>query len=144
LPIFEQHFGYFFCFISVPTLREKIRNEEASPILLNAICAISARYSQKYGHEVFDDNDGRPTSVPAPPEQMSRNAAYSGDVFAQKAKSQALKVLAVSDLDVCAALLMLSWNEFGCDRDAVSVVPLESESALTGIFRFRVYGCKRN
>lgn len=73
---------------------------------------------------------------------MSRAAAYSGDVFAQKAKSQALKVLAVSDLDVCAALLMLSWNEFGCDRDAVSIGNARERIQIDEIFQCRAYGCK--
>ncbi|KAJ9093838.1 hypothetical protein QFC21_006209 [Naganishia friedmannii] len=119
LPIFEQRFGYFFCFISVARLQEKIRNEEASPILLNAICAISARYSRDYASQTPGDNPEMQTSSTSWSRQHNtgRATAYSGDVFAQKAKSQALKVLAVSDLDVCAALMILSWNEFGCDRD---------------------------
>lgn len=104
----------------MPALEEKIRKEEASPILLNAICAISARYSPNHAHEAFGANEGGLSGALWYTNQASRAAAYSGDIFAQKAKSQALKVLAVSDLDVCAALLILSWNEFGCDRDAVS------------------------
>lgn len=95
-------------------------NDEASPILLNAICAISARYSRNYALQTPPDPETQ-TSIPSRAQHhTARATAYSGDVFAQKAKSQALKVLAVSDLDVCAALMILSWNEFGCDRDTVS------------------------
>ncbi|KAI5454799.1 hypothetical protein NCC49_003682 [Naganishia albida] len=118
LPIFEQRFGYFFCFISVPRLQEKIANEEASPILLNAICAISARYSKNYASQTPNNSDGQSYSATSRGQhQDNRTTAYSGDIFAQKAKTQALKVLSVSDPDHCAALMILSWNEFGCDRD---------------------------
>lgn len=121
LPIFEQRFGYFFCFISVPRLQEKIANEEASPILLNAICAISARYSKNYASQTPNNSDGQSYSATSRGQhQDKRTTAYSGDIFAQKAKTQALKVLSVSDPDHCAALMILSWNEFGCDRDTVS------------------------
>jgi hypothetical protein len=132
LPIFEQRFGYFFCFISIPRLQDKIANEEASPILLNAICAVSARYSKSYASQTpaEPEMESYPTSA-RNQHHTNRATAYSGDVFAQKAKTQALKVLSVSDLDVCSALLILSWNEFGCDRDTVSNVG--TCSRLTGL-----------
>ena len=124
----------------MPELNQKMRKEEASPILLNAICAISARYSPK--HALETPNEGGLLGTSWTSNQASRAAAYSGDVFAQKAKSQALKVLAVSDLDVCAALLILSWNEFGCDRDAVSLSENPDRMTADDNLSSRVYGCK--
>jgi hypothetical protein len=104
-------------------LQEKIANEEASPILLNAICAIAARYSKSYASQTPAASDAQSFSATSRHQhQPNRATAHSGDVFAQKAKSQALKVLSVSDLDLCSALMLLSWNEFACDRDTVSEV----------------------
>jgi hypothetical protein len=121
-------------------------NDEASPILLNAICAISARYSKNYATQTPADSEMESNPVASLTQHYtSRATAYSGDVFAQKAKSQALKVLSVSDLDVCAALMILSWNEFGCDRDTVSEHQvLQCNLRLRRLTLSRACGCERD
>lgn len=44
------------------------------------------------------------------------------ETWASKAKEQVGKQLAVANLDLVEALLMISWYEFGSDRDGVSVM----------------------
>lgn len=44
------------------------------------------------------------------------------DIWATKGKEQAGKQLAVSSPDLVTTLLLISWFEFGADRDGVSLM----------------------
>jgi hypothetical protein len=80
-----------------------------APQLINAMCALSARYSTFHPHSsrAYDGND----------EESS--AAH---VWSIKAKQQVSLQLAVPSLDTVETLLILAWNEFGQDRDSVSTI----------------------
>jgi hypothetical protein len=106
LPLFQLHFSYFF-----PLLPPSVGSHASSPPhLINIICALAARYSPIYGTQkravlggVEDENTASHT-------------------WASKAKEQVSQRLAISDEDLVQTLLMISWYEFGQDRDSVSRV----------------------
>jgi hypothetical protein len=47
--------------------------------------------------------------------------ASAADVWSSTAKEQVNRQLAVANLDLVEALLMISWYEFSADRDGVSL-----------------------
>jgi hypothetical protein len=123
LPLFQLHFSYFFPLQPPPI------NQYTSfpPHLINIICALAARYSPIY-------SGSRHTGVQATDE--SNTASHT---WASKAKEQVSQRLAISDGDMVQTLLMISWYEFGQDRDSVSWFKILLNPQLTN----RVYGCER-
>jgi hypothetical protein len=121
LPLFQLHFSYFF-----PLQPPAVEYYTSSPAhLVNIICALAARYSPLYsgshhGGSMLEE---------------SKTAPHS---WASKAKEQVSQRLAISDEDTIQTLLMISWYEFGQDRDSVSR-HFGCQSQLT----YRAYGCKQ-
>jgi hypothetical protein len=119
LPLFQLHFSYFF-----PLLPPSVETYASSPPhLVNIVCALAARYSPIYagprhGGSAVDESSASHT-------------------WASKAKEQVSQRLAISDEDMIQTLLMISWYEFGQDRDSVSIPPFSMGFQL----KYRVYGC---
>jgi hypothetical protein len=75
-----------------------VRQQSVPAVLLNSMCALASRFS----------NDPR----------IRRDPVYlCGELFGNKAKQIIVVLLAVPSYDLVASLLMLSWYEFGCNRD---------------------------
>lgn len=122
LPLFQLHFSYFF-----PLQPPSVEVYNSSPAhLVNIICALAARYSPKY-------------SVSRPGGGATEDSSTAAHTWASKAKEQVSQRLAISDGDMVQTLLMISWYEFGQDRDSVSHRMKFSDYELI----YRVYGCKR-
>ena len=103
LPVFHLHFSYFF-----PLLPPSVESYKSSPAhLINIICALAARYSPIY----------------AGPKRSNGLALEESDTashtWAMKAKEQVSQQLAISSNAMVQTLLMISWYEFGQDRDSV-------------------------
>lgn len=104
LPLFHLHFSYFF-----PLLPPPVESYTDSPAhLINIICALAARYSPTYAGSTRSNGLAL---------EESDNAAHT---WASKAKEQVSQHLAISDDSMVQTLLMISWYEFGQDRDSVS------------------------
>lgn len=104
LPLFHLHFSYFF-----PLLPPPVDSYKSSPAhLINSICALAARYSPIYS------GSRRSNGLAS---EESDNAAHT---WASKAKEQMSQQLAISSEAMVQTLLMISWYEFGQDRDSVS------------------------
>jgi hypothetical protein len=123
LPLFQLHFSYFFP-LQPPPIHQYT---SYPPHLINIICALAARYSPIY-------SGSRRTGVQGVDE--SNTASHT---WASKAKEQVSQRLAISDGDMVQTLLMISWYEFGQDRDSVSYFKCLLNPQLT----IRVYGCKQ-
>jgi hypothetical protein len=104
LPLFQLHFSYFFP-LQPPALHAYT---SYPPHLVNIICALAARYSPIYS----------PTRRAGGLTMDEMNTA--SHTWASKAKEQVSQRLAISDGDMVQTLLMISWYEFGQDRDSVS------------------------
>lgn len=108
LPLFHLHFSYFF-----PLLPPPVDSYKSSPAhLVNIICALAARYSPIYA-------GSNRSNVLA--QEESDNASHT---WASKAKEQVSQHLAISDDSMVQTLLLISWYEFGQDRDSVSLKAL--------------------
>ncbi|WVF71755.1 hypothetical protein IAT40_006563 [Kwoniella sp. CBS 6097] len=109
IPIFIQHFGYFFPFLRfLPTDLDPDGRDKPS-YLLNIACAVAARYSPVYGRKSTetDITSGLPL-IPT---------ATASHVWASKAKEQVSGNLGYSSAHMVETLLLISWYEFGQDRD---------------------------
>ncbi|WWC93859.1 hypothetical protein V866_000695 [Kwoniella sp. B9012] len=109
IPIFNLHYTYFFPFLRVSTndIPNLIANKP--PYLLNIICAISARFSPLYG--------SRPLSAEAIDRSTSTHNTAS-HMWSSKAKEQISKNISFSTVEMVETLILISWYEFGQDRDA--------------------------
>jgi hypothetical protein len=104
LPVFELHFSYFFPLLPPPV----DSYTSAPPYLVNIICALAARYSPTY-------SSSKRTGI-----TTIEDDSTAAHTWASKAKEQVSQRLAISDEDMVQTLLMISWYEFGQDRDSVS------------------------
>lgn len=98
LPIFFDFFGSHFPFYQKDRFMELVRQKSVPAVLLNSMCALASRFSNH--------------------PRIRRNPIYlCGELFGNKAKQIIVVLLAVPSYDIVASLLMLSWYEFGCNRD---------------------------
>ncbi|ORX35625.1 hypothetical protein BD324DRAFT_630881 [Kockovaella imperatae] len=99
IPLFISHFNYFFSFINLRADIDDPSRYSLSPALTNIVCALAARFSP-----MFENN--------------ADNALREGSrAWAEKAKSLVSRDLAISTTDLMDSLILLSWYEFGGDRD---------------------------
>lgn len=108
-PIFRLHFSYFFPFWEFDLQSPNPHSKPA--YLLNLMCALATRYSDLYRQDADDI---------ASPAGTVTKARYAMETWSSKAKDQVNRQLAVANVDLVEALLMISWYEFGADRDGVS------------------------
>jgi hypothetical protein len=94
------------------------------PFLLNIVCALAAPYSPLYGNA---DMIRGPVGQPGPSSsaailnnQNRRGGMQLSDAWAANAKEQVSRRLALASVEMLEALLLISWYEFGSDRDGVS------------------------
>jgi hypothetical protein len=128
VPIFYSHFGYLFSYLRLPvepvTLLT-LSNYHAP--LLNIVCALAARYSPRYGVTVVRGDSPAGNTW----EDLSCQ-------WATKAKEQAGMELAISSDEMVQTLLLISWYEFGGDRDGVSCLDMYAiRSLMAGLVDVR-------
>lgn len=98
LAIFFAYYGSHFPFYERDKFLTSVRSKNAPAVLLNSMCALAARFSTH--------------------PQVHRNPIYlSGEMFGDRAKQLVIVLLSIPSYDLVASLLMLSWYEFGCNRD---------------------------
>ena len=98
LDIFFAYFGSHFPFYQKDKFLLSVQSKSVPAVLLNSMCALAARFSRH--------------------PRIHRDPIYlCGETFGDKAKQLLIILLAVPSYDVVASLLMLSWYEFGCNRD---------------------------
>jgi hypothetical protein len=98
LMIFFDYFGSHFPFYQKDRFMDSVRSKSVPAVLLNSMCALASRFSH-HPH-------------------IRREPIYlCGEIFGDKAKQLIVVLLAVPSYDLVASLLMLSWCEFGCNRD---------------------------
>ncbi|WVQ99144.1 hypothetical protein IAU59_006276 [Kwoniella sp. CBS 9459] len=109
IPLFIQHFSYFFPFLRFSPSDFEPAQRDKPPYLLNIACALAARYSATYGRRSLETDN--PSGVPSIP------TAAASHVWASKAKEQVSGNLGYSSAHMVETLLLISWYEFGQDRD---------------------------
>ncbi|KAH8083490.1 hypothetical protein HD553DRAFT_342712 [Filobasidium floriforme] len=99
-PIFRSGFLYFFPLCQ--SLDENSGLDRQPSYIQNIACALAARFTPTYSPSTTADRGP---------------FASAADVWSSTAKEQVNRQLAVANLDLVEALLMISWYEFSADRD---------------------------
>jgi hypothetical protein len=126
IPLFHEHFAYAFPSITLLLSITGDNYAKRPAHLINAICAVVARYSPRYAPQTRAQTTSPAVATSKIPgsrhvegegEGESASAAHT---WATCAKQQVSLQLAVPSLEMVETLLLLSWYEFGQDRDSVS------------------------
>lgn len=96
--LFFSYYGGHFPFYHQKTLTERINARKCPSILINSICALSAKFAQ-------------PALLSGIP------ANKRGEIFAEKAKHLLIPLLNLPSYDVVASILFLAWNELANNHD---------------------------
>ena len=109
---FFIHLGHHFPFLQCKRFMRDVQTKQANPILVDAVCALSARSSN---HSLLDMPQGeslgaeRDTSVP-----ISKH----GHVFTQRAISALPTAFSHPNLAVVQACLLLAYGQFAHNNDS--------------------------
>lgn len=108
---FFTHLGCNFPFLQRDRFLRDIEEKEVDAILVDAVCALAARFSNH--HLLTQQNGDRGKTLPS----------EYGSVFAQRAKEALIHTFATPNVAAVQAALLLAYNEFGESRDSVGAGP---------------------
>lgn len=125
---FFLRLGDHFPFISRSTLEAQLaRGSQVNPALINAMCALAARFVEPYetgmlspsagagGSTAGGNNDG---DIGADSGLGSSKPHSRGLRFAEKAKSYMMSSITLPSVTTVATLVLLAWHEFGVNSDS--------------------------
>ncbi|ROT35185.1 hypothetical protein SODALDRAFT_337756 [Sodiomyces alkalinus F11] len=102
LRLFFVHLGSSYPFLKEERFTRMVREKNVEPILVDAVCALSARFSD------------------AP--QFTRDVKLArseyGQQYAQRAKAATVDTFAVPSVGAVQAMLMMAYEGFGADQDS--------------------------
>lgn len=107
---FFSHLGCNFPFLQEERFMRDLEEKQVDSILVDAVCAIAARFST---HPMMT---GKDDSVPKHTETIP--PSEYGQAFAQRAKSAIADTFACPSVAVVQAALLLAYDEFGASRDS--------------------------
>lgn len=100
---FFQHLGCNYPFLKQPKFIQMVIEKRVEPILVDAICAIAARFSDT-------------SHVTVGSEKMPRTER--GQVFAQRAKQATVETFPCPSVGAVQALLLMAYEGFGANQDS--------------------------
>ena len=112
--LFFEHLGCNFPFLQRNRFLRDLKDKKANTMLVNAVCALSARFSL---HPELSQPQGPSTIQGCNPPQDAKTADC-GQPFARKAMSALVESLSCPTLAVAQACLLLAYEEFGSNRDS--------------------------
>lgn len=101
--IFFTHVGCNFPFLKMDKLLRHIREKRVEPILVDAICALAARFSDS--PSLTGGNDKLPRTE-------------RGHIFAQRAKQATVDTFACPSVEAVQACLLMAYEGFGANQDS--------------------------
>lgn len=111
--LFFVHLGCSFPFLQRERFMRDLEEKQVDAILVDAVCALSARFSTHpmlTGREENQKDEEKNPSRPQPPEY--------GQAFALRAKSAIPDAFPCPSVAVVQAALLLAYDEFGASRDS--------------------------
>ncbi|OAX84197.1 hypothetical protein ACJ72_01429 [Emergomyces africanus] len=111
--VFFTHLGCNFPFLQRDRFLRDLREKRVEPILVDAVCAMAARFSlhplltvqpQNIEHKISTNN--------------GRKHAHQGQPFAHRAMRAVVDALSFPTLAVVQACLLLAYEEFGSNHDS--------------------------
>ncbi|KLJ12090.1 hypothetical protein EMPG_12788 [Blastomyces silverae] len=111
--VFFTHLGCNFPFLQRDRFLRDLREKRVEPILVDAVCAMAARFSL---HPLLTL---RPQNIePKVSTNNERNHAHQGQPFAHRAMCAVVEALSFPTLAVVQACLLLAYLEFGSNHDS--------------------------
>lgn len=109
--LFFERLGCNFPFLQRKRFLRDLKDKKANTMLVNAVCALSARFSL---HPELSHGPSSTTSTSA----HDARTSDCGQPFARKAMSALVDSLSCPTLAVAQACLLLAYEEFGSNRDS--------------------------
>ena len=110
--MFFVHLGCNYPFLQRERFLRDLEEKRVDAILVDAVCAVAARFSSHPVLLVFDGH----TNAKDPENEMQR--AFRGQPFAQRAMSAVVDTFACPTIAIAQACLLLAYDEFGSDHDS--------------------------
>ena len=109
---FFDHLGCNFPFLQKERFMRDLEEKEVDAILVDAVCAMAARFSQHALLKNFHVNqEGQMEKDPVPSSEY-------GVIFAQRAKAAIIDTFSCPSVAAVQAALLLAYDEFGRNRDS--------------------------
>jgi hypothetical protein len=111
--LFFVHLGCIFPFLQRDRFMRDLEEKQVDAILVDAVCALSARFSN---HDLLtgaSEASKDPTS-----ETIKLEPSEYGSAFAQRAKSAIPDTFPCPSVAVVQTALLLAYDEFGANRDS--------------------------
>ena len=111
--MFFTHLGCNYPFLQRERFLRDLEEKKVDAILVDAVCAVSARFSSNsiLTNSVDD-------TVPRDSDKNEVRKAFRGHPFAQRAMSAIIDTFSCPTIAVAQACLILAYEEFGTDRDS--------------------------
>ncbi|GAC71199.1 hypothetical protein PANT_1d00044 [Moesziomyces antarcticus T-34] len=116
-----------FPFLSRSTLEAQLaRGSQVNPALINAMCALAARFVEPYETTMLSPAAGTGGSVNASNDPDATADSVFGSAkphsrglrFAERAKSYMMSSITLPSVTTVATLVLLAWHEFGVNSDS--------------------------
>ncbi|KAI9802124.1 MAG: hypothetical protein M1833_002045 [Piccolia ochrophora] len=111
---FFIHLGCSFLFLQRERFLRDVEDKKVDAILVNAVCALAARFST---HPLLSTPNDARTSDASEHGSAVPKSQY-GEPFAQRAKSAVVDTFSCPTMSVVQACLLLAYDEFGSDHDS--------------------------
>ena len=109
--VFFSHVGCIYPFLQRESFLKDLSEKKVDTILVDAVCAISARFST---HPILT-NAGKGTNSP---KKGGLHKSKHGRVFAKRAMSRVTESFACPTIAAVQACLLLAYEQFGSDHDS--------------------------
>ena len=112
--VFFTHLGCNYPFLERGQFMQDLRGKKVDGVLVDAICAISARFSTHpmLTHPSPSGQDSNP------PSKSHKHKSKHGCAFAKRAMSRVPESFACPSIAAVQACLLLAYEQFGSDRDS--------------------------
>ncbi|TDZ31682.1 Nitrogen assimilation transcription factor nit-4 [Colletotrichum spinosum] len=101
---FFVHLGCNYPFLKEDRFTQMVREKQVEPILVDAVCALAARFSDspQFGHEKDEET----------------SHSDQGQHYAQRAKAATVDTFPCPTVGAVQAMLMMAYEGFGADQDS--------------------------
>ena len=112
--VFFTHLGCNYPFLEREQFMQDLRGKKVDAVLVDAICAISARFST---HPSLTKSGSNAQDTDRPKESQMHKSKH-GCVFARRAMSRVTESFACPSIAASQACLLLAYEQFGSDHDS--------------------------
>ena len=112
--VFFTHLGCNYPFLDREQFMQDLRGKKVDAVLVDAICAISARFST---HPSLTNSGSNVKDIDRPKTPQLHKSKH-GCIFAKRARSRVTESFACPSIAASQACLLLAYEQFGSDHDS--------------------------